>query len=61
MCSMVFHSIKYSSHRLKYIHSEKRNEYENAKHYEKALLDIYAVFIQQSSADTALVFILIGI
>ncbi|XP_046806357.1 uncharacterized protein LOC111674785 [Lucilia cuprina] len=54
MCSIMFHFIKYTSYRFKHIYSARQNKYRSIKNYEKTLLDIFAVFIQQPSADTVL-------
>ncbi|XP_037823173.1 uncharacterized protein LOC119611595, partial [Lucilia sericata] len=54
MCSIMFHFIKYTSYRFKHIYSARKNKYRSVKNYEKTLLDIFAVFIQQPSADTVL-------
>ncbi|TMW48189.1 hypothetical protein DOY81_006735, partial [Sarcophaga bullata] len=54
MCSLMFQFIKIASFRFKHMYSARRNKYRSIKNYEKTLLDIFAVFIQQPSADTVL-------
>ncbi|XP_075161285.1 ionotropic receptor 92a [Haematobia irritans] len=55
-CSLVFLLFKYSANRLGHMHSatQKRKKKYGLKAWEKTLLDVFAVFIQQPSADTAL-------
>uniref|UniRef100_A0A1A9W4F2 Ionotropic glutamate receptor C-terminal domain-containing protein n=1 Tax=Glossina brevipalpis TaxID=37001 RepID=A0A1A9W4F2_9MUSC len=49
--SLIFHFIKYSGHRLQQIHST-RSQYNHLQYFLKSFLDVFAVFIQQPSADT---------
>uniref|UniRef100_A0A1I8PFK8 Ionotropic glutamate receptor C-terminal domain-containing protein n=1 Tax=Stomoxys calcitrans TaxID=35570 RepID=A0A1I8PFK8_STOCA len=55
-CALVFQLFKYSANRLGYKYSSgliKKKKY-GWKTLEKTMLDVFAVFIQQSSADTSL-------
>ncbi|XP_061392752.1 uncharacterized protein LOC133328218, partial [Musca vetustissima] len=52
MCSLMFHFVKYTAYGcMKHKPSKKKH---GLKNFEKAMLDVFAVFIQQPSVDTVL-------
>uniref|UniRef100_A0A1A9UEZ6 Ionotropic glutamate receptor C-terminal domain-containing protein n=1 Tax=Glossina austeni TaxID=7395 RepID=A0A1A9UEZ6_GLOAU len=52
--SLIFQFIKYIGYRLRQTRSLQKDKYKYVKHFLKTLLDVFAVFIQQPSADTSL-------
>uniref|UniRef100_A0A1A9WSE8 Ionotropic glutamate receptor C-terminal domain-containing protein n=1 Tax=Glossina brevipalpis TaxID=37001 RepID=A0A1A9WSE8_9MUSC len=52
--SLIFHFIKYSGYRSQQIHSTRQIQYNHLQYFLKTFLDVFAVFIQQPSADTSL-------
>lgn len=50
--SLIFQFIKYTGYRLRQTRSLQKDKYKYVKHFLKTLVDVFAVFIQQPSADT---------